>query len=109
MPRKDPAKQREYWNRWYKSNPANQRARVAQRKREIRDWLINYKQGLKCSKCDESHPATLDFHHREPKEKEENITYAVARGWSLARIQAEIAKCDVLCSNCHRKHHWDVV
>ena len=58
-----------------------------------------------CIRCGETHPACLDFHHRDGKTtKEGNI--AEIRRFSYARIYAEIAKCDVLCANCHRKHHW---
>jgi len=28
-------------------------------------------------------------------------------GYSLKRIALEIAKCIVLCANCHRIVHWD--
>lgn len=56
-----------------------------------------------CSRCPESHPACLDFHHRDPETK----SFALSRGHehSRAAILAEIAKCDVLCANCHRKEH----
>ena len=56
-----------------------------------------------CSECGEDHPATLDFHHTDPNTKEHHP--ADLRG-SKARFLAEIEKCVVLCSNCHRKLHW---
>jgi hypothetical protein len=48
----------------------------------------------------------LEFHHREPKLKEIVVSKALDWGWSIERILNEIAKCDVLCANCHRKQHW---
>jgi hypothetical protein len=42
----------------------------------------------------------LEFHHRDPGEKEFGIgRYGHTR--SLARARAEVAKCVLLCSNCH--------
>lgn len=45
------------------------------------------------------------FHHRDPREKEITISEAMRRSFGRARILAEIAKCDVLCANCHVKLH----
>ena len=70
-----------------------------------RQWINEYKASHPCKRCGESELCCLDFHHRDPSEKEIVIAVAIAR-YSLERIQMEVAKCDVLCSNCHRKFHF---
>ena len=68
-------------------------------------FYIEYKKELKCQECDENHLACLEFHHRNPDEKDFGIGNAiVAKG--IEQLIDEIAKCDVLCSNCHRKLHY---
>jgi hypothetical protein len=63
---------------------------------------------MKCERCDERAPECLQFHHRNPEEKTIEVSIAVGRRcWSKERILAEMAKCDVLCANCHAKHHWE--
>lgn len=44
----------------------------------------------------------MDFDHRDPKEKMSGISEMVAGGYTDARIEEEVAKCDVVCANCHR-------
>jgi hypothetical protein len=56
-----------------------------------------------CSLCSENHPAVLDFHHRDRKTKVAGVNRMAQWGYSETRLRAEIAKCDVLCANCHRK------
>lgn len=46
------------------------------------------------------HPCAMDFDHRDPSQKVFEIGPALSRNWE--KVQAEIAKCDVVCSNCHR-------
>jgi len=41
----------------------------------------------------------MDFHHVDG---EKSMTLGEVGGASLKRIHAEIAKCIVLCANCHR-------
>lgn len=75
------------------------------RKEEIRELILSHKQANPCP-CGEADPVVLQFHHRDPAEKEITIAFTVRNKWTLDRVQAEIAKCDVLCANCHlRLHH----
>lgn len=56
-----------------------------------------------CLDCGESDLATLDFDHIRDI-KIADISWLVQYG-NLALLRKEIAKCDVRCSNCHRKRH----
>jgi hypothetical protein len=67
-----------------------------------REWVIAYLIANPCVDCGETHLATLDFDHVRGK-KTANVSVLIRRGQSLKVIQLEIAKCDVRCSNCHRK------
>jgi hypothetical protein len=69
-----------------------------------REFLLSLK--IACSRCGEDHPACLDFHHRDPATKDMNIAQVMGN-ISLKRLREEVQKCDVICSNCHRKLHWD--
>lgn len=71
-----------------------------------RDRMAHWKSGKCCKACGENHPACLDFHHRESGNKDFDISYAVNIGMGDDLIASEIAKCDVLCRNCHTKLHW---
>ena|SRR6478736_4800983 len=57
----------------------------------------------KCVDCGHDDPRVLEFDHRPGVEKKFEIGRAVGgstRSWAL--ILTEIAKCDIVCSNCHR-------
>lgn len=111
MPYKDPDKQREYLRKygrqWYAKNRKAHQRRVAVNNERKRQWFQELKTNLKCERCSENHPAVLDFHHENPKKKDFNLGRAVRNGIGRDRIMAEIAKCTCLCSNCHRKLHWE--
>lgn len=90
MPYKDPNKQKE--------------AVIKSRKNKLQ-WFVELKRSLKCSRCSFSHPAALEFHHRDPLTKISGVTDMVFKNVSRELILQEIDKCDVLCSNCHRIEH----
>jgi hypothetical protein len=96
-----------YIRQHYAENKAYYIERAAARKLRMAAWFTEYKSTLACVECGEDHPATLDFHHRDPSTKEANVSSTHRLGWSEKRILKEIAKCDVLCANCHRKLHYE--
>lgn len=73
------------------------------------EWLIEYKLTHGCTDCGYSaHPTALDFDHLPGSEKRDTVahlTYQTSVG--LAVLQAEVAKCELVCSNCHRIRHFN--
>ena len=121
MPYKDPEKRKAY-QKAYKQRPYAQRqaARLAreryptvrgdilrktsERKAETRQWVHEQKALLGCSTCGEKDPVCLQYHHRDPAEK--SFTIGTNLGRSRRALLREMAKCDVLCANCHWKLEW---
>lgn len=92
--------------RWYEENKTKHRECVKKRKHALFRWMWELKSKLKCEVCGENHPATLDFHHTDPSKKDLSISLMCKWGYTKEKILAEIEKCQVWCSNCHRKFHW---
>jgi hypothetical protein len=62
--------------------------------------------GGKCSHCQQAyHHAAMDFHHVDPGTKEVKGR-GLPTGNSWENIKRELAKTILLCSNCHRIHHY---
>jgi formate-dependent nitrite reductase cytochrome c552 subunit len=51
-------------------------------------------------------PHQMDFDHRDPAEKNFQVTDGRAMLMSRVRLIAEVEKCDVVCANCHRVRTW---
>ena len=58
-----------------------------------------------CCKCPEYDPACLDYHHVNPADKEFGMGSRLTSRGPLSLV-LESSKCVVVCSNCHRKHHY---
>ena len=80
MPYKDPARQREYEREW-----------VARRRRE---WLVANGPCVDCGNWDNP-----EVDHVDPSTK---VTHNVW-SWAKVRREAELAKCVVRCTDCHKK------
>lgn len=97
---------RECSKKFYLKNKERINLKHLEKSKERSEFISEIKSKLKCSQCGENHPATLDFHHLNPKEKVFNIGHHVTN--NKETILKEIEKCIVLCANCHRKlHHYE--
>jgi len=90
---------------WYQKNKDYHLENVEERKHYVRDlaceYVWEYLSTHPCIECGENDPRVLEFHHRHGKDKP--ISVMVAGGYPIHTIQSEIDKCDVLCTNYHRK------
>jgi hypothetical protein len=107
---------RECCKDWYRQNAALQKARVRARNNrvqaEMRAYILEHFRSNPCVDCGEGDVRCLEFDHRPGQKKDDAIALLIRNVASWARLQAEIAKCDVRCANCHRRattergNHW---
>lgn len=91
---------------YYERNKERVKAATKKNKQKSRKEWWEYKATLSCTRCEENHPATFDFHHPDPAEKEGSVNEFINKG-RYGKAREEAKKCVVLCANCHRKLHWD--
>lgn len=73
------------------------RKRIALFRQRIHNYLLLHP----CIDCGERDPIVLEFDHRDPSNKTNEVT-SLIRSSSWKKILDEIKKCDVVCTNCHR-------
>ena len=106
MPYKDKEKQRAAQKAWYEKNKAELASLQRDRRSNKRKFIEQYKTDNSiCSDCKISYPPhMLDFDHLA--DKSFGIGGNNSKNRSLDAIQAEIEKCEIVCSNCHRHRTW---
>ncbi len=92
---------REYMKIWIQDNPEKWKEGQDRHYQKKAAWLRKLKAERGCSICGESDPVCLDFHHKDPEEKEFQIATCISH--SKEKLLSEMEKCDILCSNCHRR------
>lgn len=88
----------------YAANTASYKAKArdwrAERQAAARAWLMAYLQGHPCVDCGEDDPVVLQFDHvRGAKTKD--ISQLLRARVTVPVLEAEAAKCDIRCANCH--------
>lgn len=75
---------------------------------ERREWLNNYKLSKGCEMCGyNAHPQALCFDHIDPYTKHPKYDAKQLTRWGMTMVLEEIAKCRVLCMNCHSVHSYE--
>lgn len=75
---------------------------------KLRKWINAYKvRSGGCSRCKESDPRCLEFHHPVSDNDKVPISTLVALESTKERFLKEFQKCEILCRNCHRKEHYE--
>lgn len=97
--------QKKYKKQHYIDNQKDYIFKHRKRINDIKVLIRNYKSKNGCKYCLENHYCCLDFHHLESSQKEDTLAGGINRGWSIKKIFKEIEKCELICSNCHRKLH----
>jgi hypothetical protein len=89
---------------YYQKHRAEYIERALAQKAKLRDVLRAAK-NRPCQDCGKEYPPyVLDFDHREGEQKLFNVSSLNAHRWvSVRQLETEIAKCDLVCANCHRE------
>jgi hypothetical protein len=104
MPWKDKEKQREAIRKHYNANRQYYIYKAYKKREALRKWVYEYKNITPCKDCGIQYPYYVtDFDHLggESGIKLNTVSRLINSG-STKQVKEEIAKCELVCSNCHR-------
>lgn len=89
---------------WYQKNKNRRKRQVNQQRKELRLKLKEILDKIKdvpCKDCNQKYnPWQMDFDHL--KDKKANVGELANGCYSVEVVLEEVAKCEVVCANCHR-------
>jgi len=87
----------------YQTNQSQFIANTKRRYRKLKQLINDIKTSSPCFDCGQSYPPyVMDFDHVDPTNKLCNVSRMPSKFPCEEKILAEIEKCDLVCSNCHR-------
>jgi hypothetical protein len=79
------------------------------RQKDVKQQCVDYLGG-KCYVCEYNKcNSALEFHHKEPDKKDFALALASYKNCSFKAMKAELDKCVLLCANCHREVHANLI
>ena len=101
----DTEKEKQHKRNHYANNKEQYLQRNREKRERLKAFLKEYKANP-CVDCGVSYPHyVMDLDHRDPSTKSFNPARLVNMG-SWVKLQEEIAKCDLVCANCHRRRTY---
>jgi 5-methylcytosine-specific restriction endonuclease McrA len=77
------------------------RAARERRRAEARRYVLGLLATASCADCGLTDSLVLEFDH--VGDKTADISLLVHEGYALRRVEAEVACCEIVCANCHRR------
>lgn len=75
----------------------------ARYREKIKQYIRDIKESKPCTDCGLFYPYyVMDFDHLDGNNKTHNPGHFYQR-YGIKRIDEELAKCELVCANCHRK------
>jgi len=94
--------ERAYQRAHYHANKEKWREKRKKYEAKVRSLIVAAKD-RPCTDCGGKwHPLVMEFDHLPGNAKEITLGGATARKCGWVTLQAEIAKCEVVCPTCHR-------
>lgn len=100
MPYKDPEAARAAKRRYYDKNVAKVKAAAQSQRAQNRAVVAKIKEDAPCTDCGVNYPACVMQFDHIGNDKVDHVNRLV-RSASLKTVMEEIAKCEVVCANCH--------
>jgi len=99
-----PERQKAISDRGYQKNKARILKRSQEyRRRQLARLVAQLKAGRPCLDCGQVFPpCVMDFDHRPGVDKSFGLNGHNLGRHALATVMDEVAKCDLVCANCHR-------
>lgn len=96
-----------YSRKHYVSNPPMYSKKRLESNRRLvtrnRLHAIEFLRTHPCVDCGEADPVVLEFDHVDPTTKVDSVSDLIRCAYSLERVKAEMARCEVRCVHCHRR------
>ena len=87
--------------RHYYANKSKYLEKNRKRREQMRAFVRELKEASPCTDCGNLYPYyIMDFDHLENKE---GLISFYTKNGSLALLRQELAKCELVCANCHRR------